>query len=204
MVAWHRSGGAGNAATTAESERSLVVRACRDPAAWTTLYDLYFPRVYAYVLHRSPSRQDAEDLVAEVFLHAVAALDRFVWRHEASFASWLFRIAHNRLANLHRQQGRHAATVPLERAAEYPAPDLAPDAIMIRDEAGAALHVHLAALSPRRREIVALRFFGELRNREIAAVLGLDERTIASHLSRGLLDLQRRIRDERARDQEEA
>jgi DNA-directed RNA polymerase specialized sigma24 family protein len=41
----------------------------------------------------------------------------------------------------------------------------------------------------RRREIVALRYFGGLRNQEIAAVLGLGERTVAAHLSRALRDL---------------
>jgi len=53
------------------------------------------------------------------------------------------------------------------------------------------LHHQLRALTPRRQEIVALRFFGGLRNREIAAVLDLDERTVAAHLARGLADLQR-------------
>lgn len=187
---------------TAEEERSLVERARRDPAAFGALYDRYFPRVYAYVRHRVGCRQDAEDLVAEVFTQAVAAFDRFAWRHETSFASWLFRIAHNRLANFYRAEGARATLVPLDAAAAHPDPARAPDEFVLRDEAAAALHAHLAALAPRRREIVALRFFGGLRNREIAAVLNLDERTVAAHLSRGLLDLQRRIRagDDAARE----
>lgn len=193
----------GGMAMTASQERALVDRARHDPDAFALLYDPYFPRIYAYVRHRVQARQDAEDLVSEVFLHAVAALDRFTWRHEASFASWLFRIAHNRLANFYRQQG-HATTLPLEPATRQPSPDLTPDEFVLRDEAGAALHAHLAMLVPRRREIVALRFFGDLRNREIAAVLGLDERTVAAHLSRGLLDLQRRIREASDREKEEA
>jgi RNA polymerase sigma factor (sigma-70 family) len=52
----------------------------------------------------------------------------------------------------------------------------------------------VATLSPRRQEIVTLKFFAGLRNREIADVLELDERTVASHLSRGLQDLQTRYR----------
>ena len=49
----------------------------------------------------------------------------------------------------------------------------------------------IGSLSPRRQEIVTLKFFGDLRNTEIAQVLGLDERTVASHLCRGLADLHR-------------
>ncbi|HET7078316.1 MAG TPA: sigma-70 region 4 domain-containing protein, partial [Chloroflexia bacterium] len=53
----------------------------------------------------------------------------------------------------------------------------------------ADLHRLIATLSPRRREVITLKFFGGLQNREIAAVLGLDERTVASHLCRALEDL---------------
>ena len=51
------------------------------------------------------------------------------------------------------------------------------------------MHRMIARLPERRREIITLRFYGELRNQEIAEVLGLDVRTVASHLSRGLRDL---------------
>jgi RNA polymerase sigma-70 factor (ECF subfamily) len=187
----------------AEQERLLVEQARRDPAAFATLYDRYFPRIYAYVRHRSRCRQDAEDLVAEVFLQAIAALDRFTWRHETSFASWLFRIAHNRLANFYRQAGQQAVFVSLEMAAEQRSSETAPEEFVLRDEAIAALQLHLRSLSPRRQEIVALRFFGALRNREIATVLDLDERTVAAHLSRALLDLQRRFREAGAQAGEE-
>lgn len=188
---------------SAGDERFLIEQARRDPTAFAALYDAYFPRVYAYVRHRVGCRQDAEDVVADVFLSAVAAIGDFAPRHEASFAGWLFRIAHNRLANFYRaRDGR--ATLPLEVAAAWPAGDPAPDEFVLRDEAVAALHTHLRALPPRRREIVALRFFGELRNCEIAATLGIDERTVAAHVSRGLLELGRRFREADERAGEEA
>lgn len=47
----------------------------------------------------------------------------------------------------------------------------------------------IETLAPQRQKVVLLRFFAGLRNREIARVLGLDERTVASHLSRGIQDL---------------
>lgn len=188
---------------TTEQDRLWVERARRDPAAFAHLYDAYFPKVYAYVRHRVRRRQDAEDLVAETFLQAVGALDRFEWRHEASFAGWLFRIAHNLLANFYRRQARQAVA-PLEDTADRSSGDPSPDDIALQQEAFAALHQHLRALPPRRREVVALRFFGGLRNREIAAILDLDERTVAAHLSRGLLDLQHRYRQTAHQSEEEA
>lgn len=104
-----------------------VARAGRDPAAFAILYDRYFPRLYAYNRHRVGNDQDAEDLVAEIFLNALTAIDRFTWRHELSYAAWLFRIAHNRLANFYRQQAQHRATITLEAAHAEPTAASQPD-----------------------------------------------------------------------------
>ena len=67
-----------------------------------------------------------------------------------------------------------------------------PEETLTQEEAFQHMRAVVATLSPRRQEIITLKFFGGLRNREIADILGLDERTVASHLSRGLRDLQTR------------
>jgi RNA polymerase sigma factor (sigma-70 family) len=54
----------------------------------------------------------------------------------------------------------------------------------------------LNELPPRQREVILLKYFGNLRNREIGQILELDERTVASHLSRGLGALRRRLPDD--------
>jgi RNA polymerase sigma factor (sigma-70 family) len=64
-----------------------------------------------------------------------------------------------------------------------------PEEALTQQETFEQMRALLATLSPRRQEVITLRFFGGLRNQEIAGILGLDERTIASHLSRGLQDL---------------
>lgn len=173
-----------------DEERWLVERARSDAAAFGELYDRYFPRVYGYVRRRVGRTQDAEDLVAETFLKAVAAIEGFAWRHHASFAAWLFRIAHNLVANF-RQRQRPRDVYPLDLIEQRPSEAHSPEETALRREQAEELHRLLHLLPPRRQEIVALRFFGGLRNREIAAVLDLDERTVAAHLSRGLADLHR-------------
>lgn len=173
-----------------DDERWLVERARRDPAACGDLYDRYFPRVYGYVRRRVDRTEDAEDLVAEVFLKAFAALAGFEWRHQASFAAWLFRIARNLVVNFQQRQPL-GNIVPLDRIAARPTGAASPEEETLRREQAEVLHHQLRALTPRRQEIIALRFFGGLRNREIAAVLDLDERTVAAHLARGLADLHR-------------
>jgi RNA polymerase sigma factor (sigma-70 family) len=65
---------------------------------------------------------------------------------------------------------------------------------LIRQERFDILRRMIDTLPPRRQEVITLRFFGGLRNQEIAAMLDLDERTVASHLARALSDLNRRYR----------
>lgn len=176
-------------------EQSLIEQARSHPQAFRDLYRHYFPRVYAYVAYRVGSVQDTEDLVSEVFLRVVEGLGQFEHRGAGSFAAWIFRIAQNHVAQHHRGQRRRSDAVSLDAVMELSSHLPLPDQIIQQKEQQARLHAAIASLSSRRQEVVMLRFFGGLRNREIAAVLGLDERTVASHLCRALEDLQRSFPD---------
>lgn len=155
------------------------------------IYAAHLGRVYGYVRARVPSPQDAEDLTAETFLRAFRGLGRFRPRHDDATAAWLLRIAHNQVSNYYRQRRRAAASLE----------DLAMEPIAPDDPAGAAeradgrrrLLALVAGLPPRHQEVIALKYFGGLRNQEIAALLALDQRTVAAYLSRALDELQRRL-----------
>jgi RNA polymerase sigma-70 factor (ECF subfamily) len=182
---------------TPEQEHEYIQQAQKDPRAFVHLYDHYFPRIQAYVRYRVHSSQDAEDLIADVFFRAIRKLGRFKWRHEGSFAAWLFRIAHNLIVDYYRQHER------VELSFE-PGDDLGltnhaplPEIVLTQQETFQQMRALIAMLSPRRQEIITLKFFGGLRNHEIANILKLDERTVAAHLSRGLRDLQQRYAAQR-------
>lgn len=181
----------------AQREKMLLNRAQQqtDPEAFRLLYRHYYPRVYAYVASRVARKADAEDLTADVFTQVVKWLKKFEYRGVGSFSAWVFRIAHNRLYQFYTQSRTMDAPLPFESLDELPeivSDSTSPEGAVARKEQFAHLHALIATLTPRRQEIVTLRYFGGLNNREIAAVLGLDETTIASHLSRALDDLQRR------------
>ena len=178
---------------TPEQERECIQQAQKDPRAFAHLYDHYFPRIHGYVRYRVHSRQDAEDVIADVFLKAIRGMRRFKWRNSNSFAMWLFRIAHNLVVDYYRQRDRVVLTLDSsDRLAEMTSPTPLPDQILTQEETFRHIRALVATLSPRRQEVITLKFFGGLRNREIADILGLDERTIAAHLSRGVRDLRRR------------
>jgi RNA polymerase sigma-70 factor (ECF subfamily) len=178
---------------TREQEREYIRRAQREPQAFVHLYDRYYSRVHAYVRYRVSSPQDAQDVIAETFTKAIRELKRYRWRGEGSFAAWLFRIAHNLVVDYYRRHERDGPSLGAGEDAPEPAdPQPSPEQILTQKERYEQVRAMIATLSPRRQEIITLRFYGGLRNREIANILGLDERTVASHLSRGLRDLQRR------------
>lgn len=160
------------------------------------MYDRYFPRLYAYIRARTEQRQDAEDIVAETFVRVLAGLPHFQWRHNTSFADWVFRIAHNLVSNFHRDRQRRGYTPALHILPEMQTSECTPDEALLHKETEHQLHQRLAVLSPRRREVITLKFFGALRNVEIASILDLDERTVATHLGRGIADLRRQYAEE--------
>jgi RNA polymerase sigma-70 factor (ECF subfamily) len=177
---------------TPEREREHIRQARVDLRAFAPLYDHYFPRVYAYVCYRVYDPQDAEDVIADVFVRAIQNLKRFRWRNTNSFAAWLFRIAHNRVVDYGRQRRR--AGLPLETGdsqVEWADPAPSPEDALAQQETFQHMRAMISTLSPRRQEVITLRFYAGLRNREIARVLGLDERTVAAHLCRALQDLQK-------------
>lgn len=168
-----------------DQEKEWLARVPEDPRAFKRLYDHYFPRLYAYVSYRVGRIQDAEDLVAETFLKAIEKIDRFEWRHKNSFAAWLFSIARHLISNFHRQEQRWE-TVPLDESPNLQASKLLPEDVVLQKEKFQRLRKLIGTLTPRQQEIITLRFFGGLHNQEIAEILGIDERTVAAHLCRGL------------------
>ena len=178
---------------TPEQEREYIQQAQKDPRAFVHLYDHYFSRIHAYVCYRVHSQQDAEDVIADVFFKAIRGLRHFKWRHRNSFAAWLFRIAHNLIADYYRQHKQVELSLELNEAtAEFTSCASLPEEVLMQMETFRRTRALIATLSPRRQEVITLRFFGGLRNKEIADILEIDERTVATHLSRGLQDLRHR------------
>lgn len=186
------------AAITSDAVSSAIERALVDRSAFAVLYDAFFARVYGYVAALLGSRADAEDVVADTFVRALDALPRFEDRGPGSFSAWLFRIARNRAFTYSARSSR-GRTFDLDSASGR-APSTvepSPEAMIEVAEDAELIRRLIRSLSARKQEIVTLRFFGDLRNREIAEVLGIDERTVASHLCRALDELRTKYLDAR-------
>ncbi len=165
-------------------ERLQVEAAQRDTNRFAELYENNFDRVYAYVVRRVASREEAEDVTAEVFQQALINIRRFEWRG-APFISWLLGIAANVLASRWRRDPRQAevSTDTLEEAGA---------------ENGIEQHTMLVRLvenlPPDQRYVIVERFVAQRSIREIAQELGRSEGAVKQLQFRALQTLRTQLR----------
>ena len=188
----------GPSASQPEDERAiesaLVAKAQKDSNAFGELYERYVDRIYSYVFSRVQNAQDAEDLTARIFYRALDRLDRYEDRG-LPFGAWLFRIAHNLVANWHRDQGRRTfvpidgMVFPAERRDE-------PEATAERREGEEALWAAIERLPEERRMLLFHKFGDQLTNIEIGELMQKSEGAIKSLYFRTLTALRKDISEQ--------
>lgn len=177
---------------TAEPPDGELVRAAQqDRAAFGALYERYVDRIYSYLYYRTASAADAEDLTARVFVRALGRLDEFEERG-LPFGAWLFTIAHNLVANYHRDRSRRP-TAPLDGTTEPAAPSP-----FLAAENAEAVQQAIATLPPERQHLILLKYGQGMSNADIGRALGKSEGAVKSLLRRTLAALRREL--ERTQD----
>ena len=181
------------------AETELIER-CRvsDEDAWDALFDKYYPAVARFVFQLSAdfSHEDTEEVCQETFLSVVRNLESF--HGKSSFQTWLFRIATNKAMDFRQKmhaakRGGNAIHLSLHAGGNHedppvdpPSPRLAPDAFLQNAETCHLVRRSLDQLDESCREIIELRYYGDLSYAEIAAELRLNPKTVSSRLSKCL------------------
>lgn len=173
-----------------------------DTRAFDTLVTKYRGRIYAMTYHLIQNESEAWDLSQEAFIKAWRALPNF--KLDASFYTWLYRIAHNVTYDWLRKkkiQGdgefddertEHRAAVGAETA---PKGDAAPDTAMRNAELGARIQAAIARLSPEHRQVIVLREVEGMAYEEIAAMVPCSLGTVMSRLFYARKKLQEQLQD---------
>lgn len=175
-----------------ESDLELVTRVKTDPAVFGQLYERYVVKIYNYVYYRTGNHHDAEDLTSRVFYRALTHVKDYVDRG-APFSAWLYRIAHNLVANWHRDHGRRQ-DVDFDDAqlTNLPLPGVRhelPESVAEDNEKRRWLLAALRQLPEERQELLILKFVEQLSNAEIGQIMGRTEGAIKSLYHRTLLAL---------------
>jgi RNA polymerase sigma-70 factor, ECF subfamily len=172
-------------------------------AAFETLADRYEQRVYSLALRMLRHEQDAEDVTQQAFLGALEGLGSF--RGDASFSTWLLRIAtHAALKVIRKRKGLD--TVSLEEATEpsedydsIPHPEYiadwrqSPERLVHKNEIRRLLDEALARLDEKHRPVFLLRDVEGLSVKETAEALGLSEANTKVRLLRARLQLREEL-----------
>lgn len=183
----------GRAARDRRHARLLESARRGDSQAFRRLYrELYGP-LWGYVSRRVARREDAEDLVAEVFHRFVTHLDDFD-RNRGSVISWLLVVAHHAVADHYRRASRTAG--PEEGLDTLVAARPSPLEEILADERAGRLRRAVAELSPETRELLSLRFDDQLRYGEIGALTGMTEAAVKQRCSRAVRALRDRLAGE--------
>ena len=158
---------------TARRDGELVTRyLAGDRRAFDELVRHYQRPIYQVAYRYLRSEADAKDLTQRTFLKVYGALPRF--RAEASFRTWIYRIAINLCLNELRDRRRGEANDRPEVIDEATVP--APDIESLDDQArGAWLRRAIASLPPKQRMVLELRIYDELPFREVAELVGSTE-----------------------------
>jgi RNA polymerase sigma-70 factor (ECF subfamily) len=180
---------------TLAEEKEWVKKAKKDPEAFGRLYDEYYPKIMGYVLRRTASVEDSQEIVCETFLKALKNIWRFRWRN-VPFGSWLYRIAANEIVNFFR---RKKPVVSLESVNDpFAETDILKEVISAQEKLKEHqdflnIQEEILSLPPLYQEVLALRFFEGKAVKEVADILGKPEGTVKSLLRRGLEKLKEKF-----------
>ncbi len=188
-----------------ESDSALIARAKKDPETFGLLYERYVVRIYNYIYCRTGNHQDAEDLTSRTFYRALKHIPRYADRG-APFSAYLYRIAHNLVANWHRDNSRRqflpfdelvittlrqesSAVIVEKKTREEDRQDMLLQAVR--------------QLPPDRQQLLILKFSERMSNAEIAQVMKRTEGAVKSLYHRTLVSLREELTGEAGGSHEE-
>jgi len=175
---------------TARDDAEIIKDLEHNPDVFGELYEKYVDRIYSYIYRRVGNVHDAEDLTSRTFFRALSHIDTYQ-NLGLPFSAWLYRIAHNLMANWHRDRGRRpmvaleAIVLPAEGRQQNP------EALALSEDDTRLLAEAIRQLDGERQELLVLKFTEGLTNAEIGAIMGRSEGAIKSLYHRTLLALRR-------------
>lgn len=167
-----------------------------DDTAIAEIYQRHVFALLSYIRRYAPTREDAEDVLLEVFMAAFER-DALAGLSAGEQLAWLRRVAHNKCVDVYRASQRRPF-LSLETVTEllYDDENHLPEQIALHSEELALLRTHLTKLPEQQQQILRLRFGQGLRCTEISQRLNKSENAIRTILSRTLNFLRRTYKTE--------
>ena len=175
-------------------EEILALASQGDRDSFGLLYERYVERIFNYVYYRTGNTHDAEDLTARVFQRAMNHIKNYTDRG-VPFSAWLYRIAHNLVANWHRDRSRKQE-IPLDDLPILQTKGDHPEKNLVRSQEQDALLRMIRKLPSERQNLLILKFVENMSNAEIGAIMGRSEGAVKSLYHRTLFALRDQLEDQ--------
>lgn len=172
--------------------RAIAAAGSGDHQAFDFLVEKYGRRVISLAAGLIRNRADAEDLAQEAFVRAYRALPQF--RRGERFAPWIYRIVTNLAMDLMRQRKRRGNVAGEEELMNLPAAESS-DTVAEGRQAAQRIDRAIQSLPEMQRVVARLFLVEEFSHTEIAAMVGLSEGTIRSHLFHARVKLKEELKD---------
>ena len=175
-------------------EEQELTELCRqgDNRARKELYEQYAGRMLGICLRYAGDRETAQDLLHDGFLKIFGSFDKFTWRGEGSLRAWMERVMVNTALQYLRKSDVISQSTPLE---EVPEDYEEPDASAVEMIPQAVLMRFIEELPAGYRTVFNLYTFEEKSHKEIAQLLGINEKSSASQLFRAKSVLAKRVKE---------
>lgn len=180
------------------SETELLNKIKNNPALFSELFKLYYKPIFGYILRRTGGFDDTADIAAETFFKAFRHISNFSYTG-ISVKVWLYRIATNEVNLYIRQKKRYNSVFERINFEDKGIFDnwLHDDKVELEIELQKhdkylILVKELKTLPVKYQEVISLRYFEGKDNKEIVDILGINEGTLKSLLSRGLEKLRKK------------
>ncbi len=134
------------------------------------IYQLYFNKVYRYVLNLSKNSDLAQEITAETFFKALNSLNKFSGKSDIS--TWLCAIAKNSYLSYIKKQGKACELSEIENSADT---DLNIEEQVINKDSSMQILNALHKLNEPYKEVFSLRVLGELSFKQIANIFSKNE-----------------------------
>lgn len=171
-----------------EAEKKIILKAKKDIKAFDYLYRKYFPKINNFVFHRVNGEAEKNDIVSNVFFKAMKRLPLYRFKDSSHargrsfgncvFSSWLFKIAVNEINQYYRNVKREEKIRNDLKNNPQPVSQThnETDFDIVKEK--------MRSLSLYEQNLISLRFFEKMKNKEIAQILGKKESTIKVQVHR--------------------
>ncbi|MCZ6901058.1 MAG: RNA polymerase sigma factor [Bacteroidetes bacterium] len=181
-------------------EEQLIKEIRINPDKFEKIYNQHYQTIFNYCYRRTGDFDTSKDITSEIFLKAYLNIHKFKWK-DIPILSWLYRIATNEINLFYRSQ-KYSPTFISEIYSNYSITVSLEDLVEEKSNAEAKLHKDkqfvqvqdaIKELPLKYQEVISLKYFEQLKIKEIGTILNKKEGTIKSLLSRGISKLKEKM-----------